>query len=136
MTLTAVDILAVADEALSEARTVLNAGVTRQAARLAYQAQFHAAQAFIFERTGKIAKTHKGVNVQFHKLATAEPSIEPQLAGTLSTAYHYKEIVDYELGVRRPIPTEEASMALATAEHFVAEIKRVLASSPTTTPTT
>ena len=113
MTLNTSDILAVADEALSEARTVLNVGVMRQAARLAYQAQFHAAQAFIFERTGKIAKTHKGVNVQFHKLANTENALEPELAATLSAAYHYKEIVDYELGVRTPIPFDEANAALA-----------------------
>ncbi len=117
--------LAAADETLADARSILTVGVTRQAARLAYYAQFHAAQALIHERTGKVAKTHKGVNVQFHKLAKAEPSIAPQLAAALSAAYHYKEIADYETGAAA-VPSDEAGDAIATAEHFIAEIKRVL----------
>ena len=60
--------LCAADEALSDARANLSINIPRQAARLAYQAQFHAAQAMIFERTTKNAKTHKGVARQFHKL--------------------------------------------------------------------
>jgi uncharacterized protein (UPF0332 family) len=46
---------------LSEARRILEINIPRQAARLAYYAQFHAAQALVFERTGKVAKTHKGI---------------------------------------------------------------------------
>ena len=65
--------LAAADEALSDARRILTVGVTRQAARLVYYAQFHAAQAMILERAGNVAKTHNGVNIQFHRLAKAEP---------------------------------------------------------------
>ena len=36
------------------------------AAREAYMAAFHAAQALIFERTGKPAKTHNGTQSRFH----------------------------------------------------------------------
>jgi uncharacterized protein (UPF0332 family) len=68
-----------AEEALADARTILAAGVPRQAARMAYYSQFHAAHAFIFERTGRIAKTHKGVSTQFHKLAKAESAVDAQL---------------------------------------------------------
>ncbi len=53
--------LIAADRALSDARVVFAANLPHQAARLAYYAQFHAAQSLIFERTGRIAKTHKGV---------------------------------------------------------------------------
>jgi uncharacterized protein (UPF0332 family) len=45
----------------SEARRILEFNIPRQAARLAYYAQFHATQALVFERTGKVAKTHKGI---------------------------------------------------------------------------
>ena len=38
------------------------------AARLACYAQFHAAKALFFERTARIAKTHKGVSAQFHRI--------------------------------------------------------------------
>jgi uncharacterized protein (UPF0332 family) len=66
--------LAAADEALSDGNTILKVNVPRQAARLAYYAQFHAAQALIFERTDKVAKTHKGVDREFHKIAKDEPA--------------------------------------------------------------
>lgn len=36
-------------------------------------AGFHAAQAFIFERTGKSVKTHKGVQTELHRLTRADP---------------------------------------------------------------
>ena len=71
--------LSAADMALSDARGNLSINIPRQAARLACYAQFHAAQALIFERTGKVSKTHKGVDKVFHKLAQAEPSFQPGL---------------------------------------------------------
>jgi uncharacterized protein (UPF0332 family) len=45
------------------------------AAREAYLAVFHAAEAYIFEQTGKAAKTHRGVRSEFARLAKAEPRI-------------------------------------------------------------
>jgi hypothetical protein len=36
-----------------------------EAARAAYLAGMNAAQAFIMERTGRVAKTHKGVRTEF-----------------------------------------------------------------------
>ena len=54
------DFLVAAERALSNARNILAIDIPDQAARLAYYAQFHAAQALIFERTAKISKTHKG----------------------------------------------------------------------------
>ena len=48
--------LVAADEALSDARTILSVKIWRQVARLAYYAQFHAAQALIFERTVPIRR--------------------------------------------------------------------------------
>ena len=54
-----------ARQCLARARTILAAGVGEDAGRNAYLAAFHAAQALIAERTGKDAKTHKGVHAQF-----------------------------------------------------------------------
>ena len=50
-----------ARQCLIRARIILSAGVGEDAGRNAYLAAFHAAQALIAERTGKDAKTHKGV---------------------------------------------------------------------------
>ena len=136
MTPKTMDFLEAADECLADARSVLTVGVFRQVARLAYHAQFHAAQALIFERSGQVGKTHKGVNVQFHKLAKSEASFDPNLAGKLSATYHYKEIADYEIGVRAVVSADDATTAITIAEHFVAEVKRVLANPPPATPPT
>ncbi len=57
------------------ARTILAALVGEDAGRNAYLAAFHAAQALIAERTGKDAKTHKGVHAQFARLTRNEPRL-------------------------------------------------------------
>ena len=54
-----------ARQCLTRARTILAAGIGEDAGRNAYLAAFHAAQALIAERTGKDAKTHRGVHAQF-----------------------------------------------------------------------
>ena len=118
--------LAAAAGALSDAGIILAANVPRQAARLAYYAQFHAAQALIFERTGKISKTHKGVNHQFHMLVKTEPSLSADLAMQLAKAYIYKERADYHTDMTNPVPPALAAQAIVTAERFVAVIRQAL----------
>jgi hypothetical protein len=39
-----------------------------EAGHAAYLAGFHAAEALISERTGKLARTHDSVNIRFHLL--------------------------------------------------------------------
>jgi uncharacterized protein (UPF0332 family) len=123
--------LAAADEALSDANTILKVNIPRQAARLAYYAQFHAAQALIFERFEKIAKTHKGVDREFHKLAKSEPTFAVGFAAQLSKAYNYKEHADYSTDFSQPITPALASTAVGTAERFVAAIRLAIAKPPT-----
>jgi uncharacterized protein (UPF0332 family) len=50
-----------ARQCLANARANLGINLSNDAGRNAYFAAFHAAQALIFERAGKIAKTHQGV---------------------------------------------------------------------------
>jgi hypothetical protein len=52
------------------------------AGRNAYLAGFHAAQALIGERTGRDAKTHKGVHAQFARLTRNEPRLGRELRWT------------------------------------------------------
>jgi uncharacterized protein (UPF0332 family) len=120
--------LGAADEALTNARDILSINIQRQAARLSYYAQFHAAQALIFERTDKISKSHKGVSREFHNLARAEPNLPGELGAKLSAAYYYKEVADYDTGTAPPITTNQAREAIDTAEHFVAIIRQALTS--------
>jgi uncharacterized protein (UPF0332 family) len=53
---------------LEEADIMLHVGLNDAASRNAYLAGFHAAQAFIFERQGRVLKTHKGVQMEFLRL--------------------------------------------------------------------
>jgi predicted nucleotidyltransferase len=44
-----------------------------------YLAGFHAAQAFISEKTGKSVKTHKGVQSEMYRLTKDDPDFAPDL---------------------------------------------------------
>lgn len=119
-----------ARESLSDAKRILAIDIPRQAGRLAYYAQFHAAQALIFERTGKVAKTHKGVRVQFHQLTRSESALDPRLAGELTAAYHLKEAADYETRPTGLVTSADARDAIASAERFLAGIEAILSPPP------
>ena len=122
--------LAIADRDLADARGNLGINIPHQAARLAYYAQFHAAQALIFERTGRISKSHKGVNKEFHRLVKTDPTFPPRFAAQLTKAYDYKDIADYDTGTATSITPIRARHAIATAENFVAVIRQALSPPP------
>lgn len=48
--------LAKAHESLGEARQIIQIGLAAAAARSAYYAAFHAAEAYIFAKTGRVGK--------------------------------------------------------------------------------
>ncbi len=79
-----------------------------------------------------IAKTHRGVKNQFHKLAKEDPRIDRSLAADLAATYHIKEAADYETGQEGAIGPEDASDAICAAERFVEAIKDVLSDMPGT----
>jgi uncharacterized protein (UPF0332 family) len=62
-----------ARQLLDQAETMLRVGLYEAAGRTAYLAGYHAAQAFIFERIGKVFKTHAGVQTEFLKLTKDDP---------------------------------------------------------------
>ncbi|HVY17740.1 MAG TPA: HEPN domain-containing protein [Rhodopila sp.] len=118
--------LAKAHRLLGEAKGVLAAGYTEAAGRAAYLAGFHAAQALIFERTGRMVKTHKGVRTEFHRLTRDEPGIDHRLRGFLGVAYNLKTIADYETGGNSDVSADEVRTAANEAEAFVATIEGIL----------
>lgn len=87
-----------ARQCLSNSRALQAIGLSNDAGRNAYFAAFHSAQALIFSRTGRVAKTHSGVRSEFARLAKAEPAIDRSLTGFLASAYALKEVADYETG--------------------------------------
>ncbi len=109
-----------ARECLRRAKIILGAGVGEDAGRDAYLAAFHAAQALILARSGKVVKTHRGVHRLFSQLAKRDPGLR-DFSRFLSQAYNLKDIADYELGATA-VAVERASAAIDTAEQFVEHI--------------
>ena len=115
-----------AGQALREARAVAGIDLAEAAGRAAYLAMFHAAQALIFERIGKVPKTHHGVHAQFSRLARNEPRIG-ELPRFLSQAYDFKTVADYEIGPDATVPLPEAISAIEGAQRFIDRIAELLA---------
>ncbi len=69
----------------------------------------------IAERTGKDARTHKGVHTQFARLTRNEPRFDPELRQFLAQSYDIKSIADYGLGPDTDVPLDRAGAAIDTA---------------------
>jgi uncharacterized protein (UPF0332 family) len=108
-----------AAQCLSTARAEFAINLSSEAGRNAYLAAFHAARAFIFERTGKIVKRHQGVHYEFTRLAANKSGIDASFPVFLSQAYNLKAAADYETGPSSVVPPERAAAALETATRFV-----------------
>ncbi len=116
-----------ARQCLSNAHANLSIQLANDAGRNAYLAVFHAAQALIFERTGKAAKTHRGVQSEFVRLAKDDPKIDKSFSTFLAQAYNLKAVADYETGPDSFLPPERAAMAIETAARFVESLSKTLA---------
>ena len=97
--------------------------------RAAYLASFHAAQALLFDKTGKVFKTHKGVQSEFLRLTKDDHRWGSDLRVFLSQAYNLKAIADYEEGEDSPLFAERAAAAIETASRFVDFIAGLLGNS-------
>ncbi len=115
-----------AQRCLENARAILAIGLGEDAGRAAYLAGFHAAQALIFARTGKSARTHQGVQAHFLKRAKNDTALSPDLRSFLARAYNLKAVADYETGPDAVVPVARAAEAIATADRFLASIVRLL----------
>jgi len=114
------DYLAKARTTLADTRQIAALPLLHVAAREAYLAVFHAAEAYIFEQTGKATKTDRGVRSEFARLAKAEPRIGRDLVTFLGAAYQFKTRADYAIGsTATPITAAEADTAIGTSERFI-----------------
>ncbi len=118
--------LAKARQMLGEARTAAGVELADAPGRASYLAAFHAAQALIFERSGKASKTHRGVHIQFARLTKNEPNVSPELREFLPQSYNLKAVADYEIGPDATVPLAEAIAAISTAERFVDRIAELV----------
>jgi len=108
-----------ARQCLSYALVNLEVKLGNDAGRNAYLAAFHAAQALIFDRTGKAAKSHQGVHAEFNRLAKEEKRIDRDVRRFLPQAHNLKAVVDYEMGPDAVVPLERAAAAVERAGRFV-----------------
>jgi uncharacterized protein (UPF0332 family) len=115
-----------AQKHLERGHTMLGVGLNDDAGRAAYLAAFHAAQAVIFERTGKVVKTHKGVQIEFLSLTKNDPRFTPDQRIFLSQAYNFKAIADYETGPGSELSGEKATAAVEGARKFVDAVRDAL----------
>ena len=120
-----------AGEYLTKARNLLDVlRYNDDAGRAAYPAAPHAAQALLFERTGRVASSHGGVNSQFNLLTRGDPRVDAELRRFLPHAYDLKAVADYEAGPGSVVPLERVEAAIATARRFVDVIAELLDNSP------
>jgi uncharacterized protein (UPF0332 family) len=119
-----------AREFLAKAEDMLANDWPDEAGRAAYLAGMHAAQAFIFEVTGKIVRRHRGVSGEFSRLAKDEPRFDAELRAFLGRAYNFKAAADYETGPASFVSRDQAEAALATAARFVDAVADLLAEQP------
>jgi uncharacterized protein (UPF0332 family) len=124
--------LATAREDLREAGLIAALPLAKAAARAAYYAAFHAAEGFIFERTGKVVKTHSGVRSEFSRLLIGAVGIDATLVQTLNKGYAYKDLADYGTGKGRVITNGDAAEMIAAATRFVARVTELLTAPPAT----
>jgi uncharacterized protein (UPF0332 family) len=97
-----------------------------EAGRAAYLAGLHAAEALIVERTGKVAKTHRGVQRELGRLTKDEPRFDSELRAFLGRTYNLKAIADYETGPGSKVSPELAADAIATAKRLVNSITSLI----------
>lgn len=129
-----VDYLRKARQCLADARTIEAIALHHVAAREAYLAAFHAAEAYIFEHTGRPVKTHRGLRVMYSRLAKDEPRIAQEFATFLGAGYEIKSVVDYETDPETPpITAERARSAIDIAARFIDSIASLLRSDRGTT---
>lgn len=113
---------------LLDARAVVTLGITYIAGREAYLAAYHAAEAYLHHRTGKIAKTHRGLRTEFARLAQSEPRIDPEFVRFLANAYEIKSIADYGAEPEANVSLEQANMVIETAGRLLDCIADVIGS--------
>lgn len=117
-------LLARASADLEAARRIVAIRIPGVAAREAYMAAFHAAQAVLFERVGQVPKTHSGLHGAFGRVARAESGLGRDLGRIFAEAYEFKDIADYR--IERTISNEAALEAIARSETMVERVTRFL----------
>jgi uncharacterized protein (UPF0332 family) len=109
-----------------KACAILAINVPDEAGRLAYLTAFHAAQALIYERTDREAKTHRGVRTQFALLTKDNAAVPDSVRQFLGQGYNLKTVADYGIDPSVIVPFDEAERSLTAADQFLACVMSLL----------
>lgn len=120
-------ILDKATEDLADARKIMTIPLPKVGARSAYYVAFHAAEALLLARTGRIAKTHTGLRTALAKLLLDTSGEDRGLLTFLARAYKYKELSDYGIGAAASITEDEAGSLIEAAAGFLERVKMLVA---------
>ena len=96
---------------LKQARAIAAIELPDVAGRTAYLAAYHTAQAFIFDRTGKVTKSHGGAQ-RVCAPCKGQSRIDRAFAAFLAQAYTLKEIADYGVSPDAGVTIAEAGQDL------------------------
>jgi uncharacterized protein (UPF0332 family) len=119
-----------ARDMLNRAGQMCSIHLNDDAGRAAYLACFHVAQAIVFERTGRVLKSHQGVQTEFNRIMKGDPRADKELVGFVARAYKFKTIADYGFDVPVHPTDEEAQDALRVATRFFGAFTALLSTSP------
>jgi uncharacterized protein (UPF0332 family) len=111
---------------LGRADTMMGAGLTDDAGRMAHLVGLDAAQAFIFETTGRVFKTHSGVQREFSRVVKTIRALTPACGCSFSRTYQLKAIADYLTGPGSTVTVEQAQEAIQQARRFVASVESLI----------
>jgi uncharacterized protein (UPF0332 family) len=109
---------------------MIDGGLNEDGGRAAYLASFHAAPAYIFEREGRAAKSHRGVQNSFYRLTMDQPTFDAELRAFLARSYDLKTIADYESDPNSTTSASEARDAIETAARFVNQVEKLIDGQP------
>lgn len=118
--------LRLADEALSDAGYLLEAGRLKAASNRAYYAMFYAAHAALAAAKVNAPRTHGGLVNVFGKEFVTTGKVSRELAKDLQEAYDLRQQSDYQLYYE--VGEDEVAEVVATARAFVDEVRNLVSS--------
>ncbi len=117
--------LSLADEELTAARSLLEAGLARVSLTRAYFAVFHAARACLYA-AGFEPRTHSGVHHLFNLHFVKSARFEPGTSRLMARLRKYREEADYSRAF--VIDADGAREELESAQVFVEQVRAQVAS--------
>lgn len=116
--------LQLADEALSDAKYLLEDNRLKAAANRAYYAMFYAASAALTSTNVKLPKRHRAVITLFYRHFVEAGKMPREFHRDFVRTFQRRLQSDYEIYAH--IGEEEVRETVGKAEAFVAEVKKVM----------